>query len=165
MKTLLRWGRFAARGVAAVEFAITLPILLLFMGGVTDFGIIYYRQAGLSAAVAAGAQYANLTDQLSPPVTAANIQTVLTAAAAQSLGSNITVIATASNPATCYCITGSSPSSTVTSTACGSTCTSGGTAGKYVQLTLSTNYAPMFPLLSQITGTQTLSKTAWVPLQ
>jgi Flp pilus assembly protein TadG len=165
MMTLLRWCRLAARAVAAVEFAIALPLLVLFMGGVTDFGIIYYRQSGLSTAVAAGAEYASLTDQRSPPVTEANIQTVMTAAAAQSLGSNITVTSTASNPATCYCITGTSPSSTLTSATCGTTCTSGGTAGKYVQLTLSTNYAPIFPLLSMVSGTQTLSKTAWVPLQ
>ena len=165
MKTLLRWTTSAARGVAALEFAIVLPILVLFMGGVADFGIIYYRQSCLSTAVAAGAEYASLTDQRTPPVSAANIQTVMTAAAAQALGSSVTVTSTASNPATCYCITGSSPSSTLTSATCGSSCASGGTAGKYVQLTLSTNYKPMMPALSQLVGTQTLSKTAWVPLQ
>lgn len=164
MKMLLRWCRFAARGVAAVEFAITLPLVVLFLGGVTDFGIIYYRQSCLSSAVAAGAQYANLTDQRSPPVTAANIQTVMTAAAAQSMPS-ATVTPTATSPALCYCITGSSPSSTLTVTTCGATCSSGGTAGKYVELTLTSTYAPIFPALSRVIGTQTLSKTAWVPLQ
>jgi len=164
MKTVLRWLWFTARGVAAVEFAITLPLLVIFLGGVTDFGIIYYRQSCLSTAVAAGAQYANLIDQRSPPVTAANIQTVMTGAAAQSMPS-ATVTPTASNPALCYCITGSSPSSTLTTATCGAACASGGTAGKYVQLTLTTNYTPIFPTLSRVIGTQTLSKTAWVPLQ
>jgi Flp pilus assembly protein TadG len=164
MKTLLRWCRFAARGVAAVEFAITLPLLVILLGGVTDFGIIYYRQSCLSTAVAAGAQYANLIDQRSPPVSATNIQNVMRAAAAQSM-SNASVTPTASNPALCYCITGASPSSTLTAATCGAACASGGTAGKYVQLTLTTNYTPMFPALSRVIGTQTLSKTAWVPLQ
>jgi Flp pilus assembly protein TadG len=164
MKALFRWCRFAGRGVAAIEFAIAFPILLLFLGGVTDFGIVYYRQSCLSAAVAAGAQYANLTDQTSPPVTAANIQTVMQNAAAQSMPS-VTVTATATNPALCYCITGSSPNSTLTATICGASCASGGTAGKYVQLTLTHNYTPLLPSLSKLVGTQTLSKSAWVPLQ
>jgi Flp pilus assembly protein TadG len=164
MKALVRWCVFAGRGVAMVEFAITLPILLLFLGGVTDFGIVYYRMSGLSAAVAAGAEYASLTDQRAPPVTAANIQTVMTNAAAQSMP-NAAVTATATNPALCYCITGSSPSSTMTATTCGNTCTSGGTAGKYVQLTLTHNYTPIMPTLSRLIGTQTLTKSAWVPLQ
>jgi len=164
MRALLRWCVFAVRGVAAVEFAITLPILLFFMGGVTDFGIVYYRQSCLWTAVAAGAQYASLTDQRSPPVTAANVQTVMQNAAAQAMP-GLTVTATASNPAVCYCITGSSPSSTLTSATCGTTCAAGGTAGKYVQLTLTHNYTPILPALSKLVGTQTLTKTAWVPLQ
>jgi Flp pilus assembly protein TadG len=164
MKAMLRWCVLAARGVAAVEFAITLPILLFFMGGVTDFGIAYYRQSCLSTAVAAGAEYASLTDQRSPPVTAANIRTVMQNAAAQSMPS-ITVTATATDPTLCYCITGSSPSSTLTAATCGTTCTSGGTAGKYVELTLTHNYTALLPLLSMMQGTTVLSKTAWVPLQ
>lgn len=166
MKALLCWCRFAGRGVAAVEFAIALPILLLFLGGVTDFGIVYYRLSCLSAAVAAGAQYASLTDQRSSTVTAANIQTVMTDAAAQSMA-GASVTPTASDPALCYCITGSSPSSTLTATTCGNTCTSGGTAGKYVQLTLTHNYTPLLPFFSTMSayGTTPLTKSAWVPLQ
>jgi Flp pilus assembly protein TadG len=163
MKPLLRWCAFAGRGVAAVEFAITLPILLYFMGGITDFGLIFYRQSCLSTAVAAGAQYASLIDQRSPPVSAATVQTVMRNAATQAMP-NVTTTATVAGPA-CYCITGSSPNSTMGSAVtCGSTCTTG-TATKYVQLTLTSSYTPILPLLSQVIGTQTLSKTAWVPLQ
>jgi Flp pilus assembly protein TadG len=165
MKKFLRWCAFAGRGVAALEFALTLPILMYFMGGVTDFGIVYYRQSCLSTAVAAGAEYASLTDQRSPPVTAANVQTVMQNAATQTMP-NVTTTPTVAGPA-CYCITGSSPSSTMgtTSVTCGSTCATGGTAQKYVQLTLTTTYTPILPLLSRVIGTQTLTKTAWVPLQ
>jgi Flp pilus assembly protein TadG len=164
MKSLLRWCAFAGRGVAAVEFAITLPILLYFMGGITDFGIVYYRQSCLSTAVAAGAEYASLTDQRSPPVSAATVQTVMQNAATQAMP-NVTTAATVVGPA-CYCITGSSPSSTMGSAVtCGSACATGGTAGKYVQLTLTSTYTPILPLFSRVIGAQTLSKTAWVPLQ
>ncbi|HTB45351.1 MAG TPA: TadE/TadG family type IV pilus assembly protein [Acetobacteraceae bacterium] len=164
MKSLLRWCAFAGRGVAAVEFAITLPILLYFMGGITDFGIVFYRQSCLSTAVAAGAQYASLTDQRSPPVSAATVQTVMQNAAAQSMP-NVTTTATVTGPA-CYCITGSSPNSTMGSAVtCGSACATGGTAGKFVQLTLTSTYNPILPLFSRVIGAQTLSKTAWVPLQ
>jgi Flp pilus assembly protein TadG len=167
MKTLLRWCALAGRGVAALEFAITLPILMYFMGGITDFGIIYYRLSCLSTAVAAGAEYASLTDQRSPPgpaLTAANVQTVMQNAATQSMP-NVTTSATVVGPA-CYCITGSSPNSTMgtSSVTCGSTCTNG-TAQKYVQLTLTSTYTPILPLLSRVVGAQTLTKTAWVPLQ
>jgi Flp pilus assembly protein TadG len=163
MTALLRWCRSAGRAVAAVEFAIILPILLLFMGGVADFGIIYYRESCLSTAVAAAAQYASVTDESNPPVTAANIQTVMTKAAAQSMP-GVAVTPTASNPALCYCITGSSPNSTLTSATCATACTSGGTAGKYVQLTLTSTYVPL--VLSMInSGGITLNQTAWVPLQ
>ncbi len=170
MKALLRWCARATRGVAAVEFAITFPILLFFMGGVTDFGIVYYRQSCLSTAVAAGAQYASLTDQAAqatppgPALTMANIQTVMSNAAGQAMP-GLAVTATATNPALCYCITGSSPNSTLTSANCNTTCSSGGNAGKYVQLTQTHTYTPILPALSNLVGAQTLTKTAWVPLQ
>jgi Flp pilus assembly protein TadG len=164
IQLLLRWGSLSGRGIAAVEFAMTLPILVFFLAGVTDFGIVYYRQSCLSNAVAAGAEYALLKDQQSPPVTAANIQTVMQNAAAQSMP-NATVTATATSPTLCYCITGTSPSSTMTATTCGATCASGGTAGKYVQLTLTHNYSAILPTYSMLAGTTTLSQSAWVPLQ
>lgn len=163
MKRLLRWCGFSGRGVAAVEFALTLPVLMAFLGAVTDFGIVYYVQSCLSTAVAAGAAYATTTYQNTGSVTAANIQTVMTGAAAQSLPT-FTVTASATNPATCYCLTGSSPNSTLTSATCGSACTSG-TATKYTQLTLTTTYSAILPAYSMLGGTTSLSESTWVPLQ
>lgn len=166
MMALLRWCGFNRRGVVAVEFAITLPIVLFFLGGITDFGLAYYSQSCLASAVAAAAEYALLADQRGQTLTQTSIQTVLTNAAAQSLP-NATVTATATNPALCYCMTGSSPNTTMNTTAvtCGSSCASGGTASKYVQLTLSYNYNAILPLYSTMASTTTLSQSAWVPLQ
>ncbi|HVC62348.1 MAG TPA: TadE family protein [Acetobacteraceae bacterium] len=164
MNALLRWCGCAGRGVAAIEFAITLPILLLFLGGVTDFGIVYYRQISLSSAVAAGAEYAMLADQRGQTLTQATMQTVMQNAAAQTLPGG-TVTATATNPAVCYCMTGSSPSSVLTAVTCGSYCASGAAAAKYVQLSLAYNYDAILPIYSQLAATTTLTASTWVPLQ
>lgn len=164
MNAVLRWGRRPGRAVAAIEFAVTLPILLAFLGAVTDFGIAFYAQGCLSSVVAAGAGYATLTDQSSGSVTAASIETVMQGAAIQSLPT-FAVTVSASDPKACFCLTGTSPTSTLTAASCGSACTSGGTAGKYVQLTATTTYNPILPSYSMLTGTRTLSKSAWVPLQ
>jgi Flp pilus assembly protein TadG len=172
MKAILDWCRFAVRGFAAVEFAIALPILMLFLAGVSDFGIIYYRQSCLSTAIAAGAEYAMLTDirneqSSGPALTVANIQTVMVNAAAQSMP-NITVSAVATDPTLCYCMTGSSPNSTLTAAAtCTSTCASGAAPTRYVELTVTHLYTPLLPLYSMLNanGTTRLTKTAWVPLQ
>lgn len=163
MNALRRWCTRSGRAVVAVEFALTLPILLLFLGAVTDFGIVYYIQGGLSSVIAAGAAYATITDENNGSVAQTDIQTAMRGAAAQSLpGFSVTVAA--GNPAQCYCLTGSAPAQMSTAT-CGSTCSSGGSAGKYVQLTATVTYQAMLPAYSMLGGSTVLSKSAWVPLQ
>jgi len=157
--------RRCRRAVAAVEFAMVFPILLAFLGGATDFGIVYYRQSCLSAAVAAGAQYALVTDVKGGTLTAANIQTVMQNAAAQTMPS-ATVTPTATDPTLCYCInTSTTPATMSSAVTCGSTCSSGGTAGKFTHLTLSHQYTPIMPLFSMVGSPTTLTKQTWVPLQ
>jgi Flp pilus assembly protein TadG len=168
MNAVLRWCRRPTRAVAAIEFAVTLPILLFFLGAVTDFGISYYAQGCLSSVVAAGAAYATTTEATDSSMAAAtlqsNIESAMRGAAKQSLPA-FAVTVLASDPSQCYCITGTSPNSQVTSATCGVACGGGGTASQYVQLTVSTTYKPMLPSYSMLTGTQTLQKSAWVPLQ
>lgn len=43
-------------GVAAVELALTLPILVLFLGGMIDFGLAFHNQIGLTHAAREGAR-------------------------------------------------------------------------------------------------------------
>lgn len=54
-----RVGRGQA-GASAVEFAIVLPVLVLLLFGVIQFGLAYNRQQGLNAAVREGARLASI---------------------------------------------------------------------------------------------------------
>ena len=57
LRQLLRRGR-GQEGTAAVEFAIVLPILLLFTAGALDIGHMYYMDHLLTNASREGARYA-----------------------------------------------------------------------------------------------------------
>jgi Flp pilus assembly protein TadG len=48
------------RGVAAIEMAFALPILLLFVFGIFQFGVILHANAGMQHALGEGARYATL---------------------------------------------------------------------------------------------------------
>lgn len=54
LRTLLR----ERRGAAAVEFAIGVPVLLLFIFAIAQFGIFFFANAGVHHAVGEGARYA-----------------------------------------------------------------------------------------------------------
>lgn len=49
-----------ARGVAAVEAAITIPVLLMFILGLFEFSMVMRHQAAFNNAVSAAARYATL---------------------------------------------------------------------------------------------------------
>lgn len=55
-----RWQirRIAERGAAAVEFAILLPLFLLVLGGITDWGRFFFTQIQLANAAREGARAA-----------------------------------------------------------------------------------------------------------
>jgi Flp pilus assembly protein TadG len=57
------------RGAAAVEFAIVLPLLILLVFGIVQFGLLYNRQQGLHAAAREGARLGSL-----PQTTESEIQ-------------------------------------------------------------------------------------------
>ena len=66
------------RGAAMVEFAIVLPILLLMVFGIVDFGRALYTLNNLTAAVREGARLAST--QISPdPTTGSSMTAVSTA--------------------------------------------------------------------------------------
>jgi Flp pilus assembly protein TadG len=48
------------RGVAAIEMAFALPILLLFVFGIFQFGVILHANAGMQHALGEGARFATL---------------------------------------------------------------------------------------------------------
>ncbi len=47
-------------GVAAVEFAIVLPVLLLILFGIINFGVLMYNQAVITNAAREGARWASI---------------------------------------------------------------------------------------------------------
>lgn len=69
------------RGAAAVEFALILPILLLLIGGIIDFGNLYYNQIIVSNAARDGARLVAANPVASPGWTSTTIQARITAAA------------------------------------------------------------------------------------
>ncbi|HWI87141.1 MAG TPA: TadE family protein [Sphingomonas sp.] len=53
-------GRRYERGAAAVEFAFALPILVLFLVGIAQLGVVFAANAGLQQAVGEAARLATL---------------------------------------------------------------------------------------------------------
>ena len=141
------------RAVAALEFALVAPVLLMLFGGMADLGIAMWVRGTLTEAVSQGAYYAFLTG---PSVTASNIQSLVTKA------SGITgVTATVSAPAT-YCAAGTP--ATLTAAPSNSTCADGSTPGTYT--TISANYTvpAVLPVLTSL-GSVKLQEDATVRLQ
>jgi len=57
---LLKLIRRDERGVAVIEIAIVLPVLILFIYGIFQIGILYQANAGMQHALGEGARYATL---------------------------------------------------------------------------------------------------------
>jgi Flp pilus assembly protein TadG len=172
-------------GLAAIEFAMLLPVYLLILVGAVDMGGMLYTSYQLEAAVAAGSQYA--------AVNSANVNSTNGASLASSIagvvenangsawanntvvvnnGPSVTVTAgtsssggTASNADSCYCPTGSPPNWVWGSAAtCGSSCAGGGEAGKFVTITASKAYSPLLSTFGLINN-GTLTQNATVEVQ
>ena len=157
-----RWRAFRrdSRGVAAIEFAIVVPILSLIMVAMIDFGLVLYVRFGLNENVSASANYAIVraadVTSSSGATLASNLVTIVPT------GVNMTVVVnngptvtrtngvssssgTASNANSCYCPTVSgSTVSWGSSVTCGSTCGGGGLGGKFVAITASVSHSPLF---------------------
>lgn len=57
MRTLLNNFRNDAGGLAALEFAFAIPVMLLLAGGITEIGRALYQSQALDKAIRAGAAY------------------------------------------------------------------------------------------------------------
>jgi Flp pilus assembly protein TadG len=94
------------RGAAAVEFALVLPLLVLLVVGIADFGRAYYLQTTLSAAAREGVRAMALKNDPAAARTAAR-------AAADTLTlSDAQIVVVPSSTGSCL----STPASTVTAT-------------------------------------------------
>lgn len=84
-------SRRGERGAAAVEMAIVLPLLILLLGGIVDFGRAFMREVILTNAAREGARVAQLT---ADPAQIPNITTRAKAAADIDPTATITVTVT-----------------------------------------------------------------------
>ena len=161
-----RWRAMAAdsRGVAAVEFAIFVPILWLMLAGAVDLGGVLYTEFQVNNAVSAGAAYAQLNvSQVNSTNGATLAQNVATVVETQTSASDAVVVndgptsiitkgsqaasGAASNADLCYCPTGSASAPTWGSAVtCGTACPGSNTgyAGKFIAISASTTYTPLF---------------------
>ena len=55
---MLKWLRKSQAGQAMVEMALALPVLLMLVGGIIDFGWLFYNKIALNNAAREGARYA-----------------------------------------------------------------------------------------------------------
>ena len=166
------WG-IPGRGkaTAAVEFALAFPVLLLFLGGVLDFGMINYYSSGVEHAATAGGQYALYSGNA---VTGTNVAHVVQGAATlpTAITATVTVPGNATSPANapaCGCVSGTTGNFTITGATCGATCSiDNSTAIHYMYVTATANYTPMIlqlpALQSIIANTYQVSRTVRVSM-
>ena len=121
----IRSFRADRRGSTAVEFALIMPVLLLFLGGVVDFGRAFYYRTELDQALRSGMQYT-----LKAPTDTAGIASVIQQSTALPITAKIPVTF-------CECYDGTTVSCS------GGTCSALGPIRNYVKLEATYAYAPM----------------------
>ena len=63
---MLKWLKKSQAGQAMVEMALVLPILVVLVGGILDFGWLFYNKISLNNAAREGARYAVIHYTTSP---------------------------------------------------------------------------------------------------
>lgn len=181
----LRTLRAHNSGVAAIEFAFVAMALLTLVAGTIDLGTLIYTEARIDAAVAAGAQYAALNAASVNSTDGAGLASTIATLVANANGSNwaesgvcinngpsATVSGsappcsgTASNANSSYCPSGAPPSWTWGNPlSAGTACGTGGIAGRFVAITASRNFTPVFPAFGFVPS-GTISQSALVETQ
>ena len=173
-------------GVAAVEFALISPTIILILVGLIDLGGMLYTRFQLDSSLSAAANYAmvnatsvNSTSGAALASTLAGLVssgqssnwadssvTVNAGPQAGSSGGTVSTSGTASSADSCYCPTGTSNSVTWgSSQTCGVTCAAGGYAGKFVLLSASKAYTPIFSGYGLVSAAGTMTTNSLVQVQ
>lgn len=173
------------RGAAAVEIAIILPVMLTILMGIGEFGQATLQKERMQAAVNAGIEVAlqgadNATDTGGRTLAASIAQLVRdhgtggngTATVVVNNGAVATAVAgggaaassgTAANAAQCYCPTGRAAAlAWGAPTSCGASCAGGGTAGRFVAVSLAKTRTPIVPGWTALLGPMQLAAAAVV---
>jgi Flp pilus assembly protein TadG len=165
-----------------MEMALVAPMMLLLLAGVVDFGRAYYEEIMLSNGVAAAGQYALLNASSINATGATSLASTLGGIVANANGTNwanatvtvndgatavvsngsTTSSGTAANANSCWCPTGSAGSwSWGTAATCGSSCSGGTLAGKFVAISGTRSFTAIFTALGLI-GNITLQQSMMV---
>ena len=168
-RRLVQGGRdrlpFARNAIAAVEFALMAPVLLLLLAAVVDMGNLLFLRLQLESAVAAACSYAITSAGNVSSTNGAALATNLSQILVANVGSPITagsVIVNdgpsvtitngvsvaggvASKADLLYCPTGTaSPWSWGAAVSANTTCPLGGVSGKFVTVSVSARLTPIF---------------------
>jgi Flp pilus assembly protein TadG len=128
-KTLKR--RHARAGTAAIEFGLSIPLLVMVLMGVTELGYSMYEAMQVNDSVEAGAQYAARNGFDASGIAAA----VVNATGTQG------ITATPAPVQFCGC-----PSVTgIAETACSATCSGGSPSGQYVRISAKLTHQTILP--------------------
>jgi Flp pilus assembly protein TadG len=152
-------------GVAAVEFALVAPVLIIILVAVTDFGAALLCQTRIIRAVASGAEYATLAGQankLTATAIASNAKVYAAGVSSAFLGT-ATTTATVNNGAASgsTCCPGTTWTCSATS---GFTCADGSTPGTYLTITATYPFKAIFPADANLAG-KSLTETVVARLQ
>ena len=167
-----------------MEFALLMPVFGLIFAGIADFGGVLLTRFRLDAAVSAGANYAMVNAASVSSASGATLGTSISTVVANNAGSTwaddaivvnngptqnmtggtSTSGGTASNADSCYCPTISPSFAWGAAVTCGSACGGGGIAGKFVTITATRTYAPMFSGYGLVSN-NTISVTTAVQTQ
>ncbi len=151
----------ARRGIAALEFALVVPVILAMFGGCAQIGLGVWARGALANAVSQGAYYAY--------VTGATVQPSAITSVVQTASTLSGVSATATQP-TSYCAStsGGTVSLTTAPAATGtppvSTCPDGTTAGTYTTVGASYTTVSILPAFTGL-GATTIKESVTVRLQ
>lgn len=113
-------------GVAAIEFAIMIPLFALMVVSVTDIGLAVYRKMQVENAAQAGAQYAIVRGFNKSAISSAVIA-----------ATNSSAVSASPEPVQ-YC--GCPTSTGVSTVSCGTVCPGGAVAGTYAKVSAQATY-------------------------
>ena len=171
--------------MASVEFALFTPIYCLLVAGVIDLGGALWTKFKLDSAVTAGANYAQLNaanvSSTNGQALANSIATIVESSEGSSWANDTVTVnngpatavasgsattsGTTSNADACYCPTGTATSVTWgSSSTCSSSCAGGGYAGKFVVITATQTYTPIFSSYG-IVQNDTITASSMVQVQ
>ena len=141
-------------GVAVLEFALVVPVLLTIFAGLSDFLLAFSDRIQLASAVAGGASYAfNQGQNVSGTAQAVSATDVKTKILSSINLPNVSVNVTGPS---LDCISNSSsvpPVATLTAATAGTACPNGRSPATYVVIRASYTYNPMMPFYSTLSST------------